>query len=219
MKRVGRAIKHYFYTKFRRYALWPTWRLFFTSLLFLLAGLFFLRSNNLTALDKYREVLKADKNSGSVYEKLDNLQKFTFGHLNSDIGRPVELVGTYQRDSQKIFTAAQSSLTEDGQKPDIYLQAQKTCEAKGIPITARAQCAADYVLDNNPDIEQDKLKVKLPDKALYSFEFTSPRWVWDPAGISLALSLIFFCGAIFRMILARYLRHRWSRWDDKYLRS
>lgn len=219
MKWVGRVIKQYFYTKFRRYAVWPTWRLFFTSLVFLLVGLFFLRSNNLTALAKYREVIKADKNNGSVYEKLDDLQKFTFGHLNSDLGRPVELVGTYERDAQKIFTAAQSTLTADGEKSDIYLQAQKTCEAKGIPITARAQCAADFVLENNPDIEEDKLKVKLPDKALYSFEFTSPRWVWDGAGISIVLSLIFFSGAILRMLLARYLRRRWSRWDDKYLRS
>jgi hypothetical protein len=217
MKRVDKLLGRYLYTRFRRYAVWPTWRLFFTSLLFLLVALFFLRSNNITALEKYRQVIKADENGGSVYEKLDDLQKFTFSHLNSDIGRPVQLVNTYNRDANEIFEKAQEELNATGASSDIYLTAQKECEARGIPITARAQCVADYVLSNNPNVEQEKLEVKLPDKALYSFRFPSPKWVWDAAGISLALSLIFFMGAIFRMALARYLRRRWVNWDKKYL--
>ena len=208
----------FFYSRFRRYATWPTWRLFFSSLLFLIIGLFFLRSNNITALEKYRDVIKADENNGSVYEKLDDLQSYTFSHLNSGVGRPVQLVNTYNRDANKVFDVAQAKIDSQGggDKKDIYLEAQKACEAKGIPITARAQCAADYAIANNPNIERGKLNVKLPDKSLYSFSFTSPRWAWDAAGISLFISILFFFGAILRMILAWYLRKRWVKWDDKY---
>lgn len=217
MKRVDKLFGKYLYQKFRRYAVWPTWRLLFTSLFFFILGIFFLRSNNISALDKYRQVIKADENNGSVYEKLDDLQKYTFGHLNSDVGQPVQLVNTYNRDAQKVFSAAQDKLSSEGQKRDIYLEAQRACEAKRIPITARAQCAADYALANNPNIKQEDLKVTLPDKALYSFTFSSPRWAWDAAGICLFISGLFFFGAIFRMLLARWARKRWVDWDKKYL--
>lgn len=217
-KSLGRRFFGYFYKKFRRYAVWPTWRLFFTALLFFVLAVFFLRSNNITALEKYRAVIKADENNGSVYEKLDDLQKYSFGHLNSGIDRPVQLVNTYNRDANRVFLVAQAKLdAENGGAKDIYLEAQKACEAKGIPITARAQCAADYALTNNPSIDQKKLIVTLPDKALYSFTFTSPRWAWDAAGICLLISFLFFFGAIFRMIFAWYARKRWVDWDKKYL--
>ncbi len=220
MKRVDKLFGKYIYQKFRHYAVWPTWRLFFTSLFFFVLSIFFIRSNNVTALEKYREVIKADENNGSVYEKLDDLQHYTFTHLNSGVSRPVQLVNTYNRDANKVFEVAQNKLdAESGgaSKKDIYLEAQKVCEAKGIPITARAQCAADYALANNPGIDQKKLSVTLPDKALYSFTFSSPRWTWDAAGICLFISVAFFVGSILRMILAWYARKRWVNWDAKYL--
>ncbi len=218
MKRAGKYLGSLLYTRFKRYAVWPTWRLVFTALFFFVLGVLFLRANNNSALDKYREVIKADKNGGSVYEKLEDLQRYTFGHLNSDIGQPVQLVNTYNRDAQKIFSAAQLKLTASGvTERNIYLEAQKICEAKGIPITARAQCAADYVLNNNPTIKQEDLKVKLPDKSLYSFRFSSPRFAWDAAGICLFIGVIFLFGALFRTCLAWILRRRWAGWDSKYL--
>lgn len=214
--RVDKYLRALVYKRFQRYASWPTWRLIFTSLFLLSLAVLFLRNNNSTALQKYREVIKADQNGGSVYEKLEDLQRFTFSHLNSGISQPVQLVNTYNRDAQKVFNDAQNKLELSGQTEDIYLKAQKECESHGIPITARAQCAADYVLSNNPTVDQSQLKVTLPDKSLYSFEFTSPRWAWDAAGISLLLSLIFLSGAIFRTFLAYYLRGRWVSWEDKY---
>lgn len=215
---MSRKTTRLVYKKFKRYATWPTWRLVFTSLLFFLAGAFFLRSNNITSLELYQEVIKADEHSGNVYEKLDQLQEFTFGHLNSDIGRPVQLVYSYDRDANKIFAEAQAKLNASGDgTQDIYLEAQKACEAKGIPITARAQCAADYAMENNPQIAQEKLEVQLPDKALYSFRFNSPKWTWDMAGICIALGLVLLLGAIIRMWLAWFLRKRWSTLDRKYL--
>ncbi|HRV76366.1 MAG: hypothetical protein H6799_00205 [Candidatus Nomurabacteria bacterium] len=221
MRRVGKSLykklSRFLYTRFRRYATWPTWRLFFSSLFFLVIGIFFLRSNNITALEKYRDVIKADENNGSVYEKLNDLQRYTFGHLNSGVERPVQLVNTYNRDANKLFDIAQAKLNASGLgEKDVYLEAQKACEAKGIPITARAQCAADYVLSNNPSINAEQLKVNLPDKSLYSFTFSSPRWAWDAAGISLFISVLFFLGAIFRMLLAWYLRKRLVKWEYRY---
>jgi hypothetical protein len=218
MKRVGRFIGSLLYKKFKRYAMWPTWRLLFTSLFFLVVAVIFLRANNTSSLEKYSEVIKADQKGGSVYEKLEDLQKYTFGHLNSDIGQPVQLVNTYDRDAQEVFRKAQSELNSTGATRNVYLEAQEICEKKGIPITARAQCAADYAFNNNPGIAQEQLKVKLPDKALYSFRFPSPRWAWDGAGISLLLCFVFLFGALFRTLLAWYLRKRWVNWDQKYLK-
>lgn len=217
-KSLYRKSKSFFYARFRRYATWPTWRLFFSSLLFFVIAIFFLRSNNITALEKYRDVIKADERNGSVYEKLDDLQSYTFGHLNSGVGRPVQLVNTYNRDADRVFGVAQAKIDkEGGGQKDIYLEAQKACEARGIPITARAQCAAEYALANNPNVEQSKLTVNLPDKALYSFTFSSPRWAWDAAGICIFISALFFFGAVIRMVLAWYARKRWTTWDRKYL--
>lgn len=220
-KRVGKAISRYFYIKFKRYALWPTWRLLFTALLFLIIGVLLLRSNNQTALNKYQDVLKADQFGGAVYEKLEELQDYTFSHMNSNLDQPVQLVYTYNRDADQVFREAQARLNSSGsvESRDIYLEAQKECESRGIPITTRAQCVSDYVLSNNPEFNQDQLEVDLPDKSLYSFEFSSPRWTWDGAGIALFLSLIFFLGAIFRTLLAWFLRRRWTSWENKYLRG
>ncbi len=209
-------LKTYTKAKLKKYASWPSWRLVFTCLFFLALGFVWLRLNNQEALRKYHAVLKADQLDGNVYEELAKLRDFTLTHMNSGLRQPVQLVYAYNKDAEQIIKASSSSLNAD---PNYYLDAQKECEAKGIPITARAQCVAEKVSSANPESGQPatNAKINLPDKALYSFKFNSPRFSLDWAGLSFLISFFFALIFIFRMLIARWVRKRWPSIEDAYL--
>jgi hypothetical protein len=220
LKRVVKPIRAYLYSKLRRYSVWPTWRLIFTSLVLLCSAFFVLRLNNQTALKKYREVLLADQDRGNVHEKLEDLREFTFSHINAGINRPVELVYTYRADAEEVLAKKAEQASSQEQR-DLYLEGQKECEARSLQITLRAQCVADYVNTKRQELgapEQDSVeKVRLPDKALYSFKFNSPRFTFDLAGVLFVAAGFFLLLAIFRMMLGWWVRRKWSGWEAKYL--
>ena len=157
-----------------------TWQL--TVALFIMVGLsvFSLRANNLKMVELRSNVVQADIKQTGLPQAIEALNYHVFHHMNTQIVRPVELVNTYNIQAQAAIEAA----SKNGR--DIYAEATAACERRGIPLTSIAQCAADYAVANNPNV--DAQKIKLPDKNLFIYTFASPLWTPDLAGFSLLIT-------------------------------
>lgn len=170
-----------------------TWQLVVALLIVLLSAAFFLRQNNVRMVELRNLVLQADEQQADVAGAIKELNEHVFSHMNTEIVRPIELVHSYNRQSQAVLEKASK-----GSGRDIYAEATAACERQGIPPTTIAQCAANYALNNNPGI--DPAAVKLPEKDQFVYSFATPLWTPDAAGISLVLSAILILWLVARLI-------------------
>lgn len=162
-----------------------------------------LRQNNLTALNLRNEVLQADKENGDTEAALKKLREYVHGHMNTNLATgtsvypPIQLKYRYERlvQTEKDRVAAASG--------NIYNDAQNYCE-KNFPQSfyggGRLPCIQNY-LDTHPRAEPRPI----PD-SLYKFDFASPAWSLDMAGVSLVLSALFLL-----LFLVRFSLERWFR--------
>lgn len=169
-----------------------------------LISVYAMRQNNLTAIRLRDQVIEADKNNGDVETPLRELREYTYSHMNADLStgsgvqQPVQLKYRYDR-----LVAAEKARV-DAANGDIYTQAQAECERQfpaGVSGRGRIGCIEQYVssrgVSENP----------IPD-ALYKFDFVSPVWSPDVAGISLALAVICFLLFVVRFTLEKWFKHR-----------
>jgi hypothetical protein len=175
-----------------------------------LVALFSLRANNLTMIRLRDEVFIADKNGGDVEASLRALREYVYGHMNTSlvsgenpIRPPIQLKYTYER-----LVTAEKERTKV-KNAGVYDEATIACEAQygQGKIQERAKCVSDFVAARGvTEIEEP-----IPD-ALYKFDFTSPRWSPDIAGLSLLISGVCFVGFIIRFLsdraVRKYLQYR-----------
>ncbi len=169
------------------------WHLLLMFSLLLTVGLFSLRHNNLKMVELRNAVVVADENNGDVESALADLNKHVFKHMNTKIVRPIEMVGGYNRSVEAVIRESSNS----GHR-DIYAEATKVCEKRGIPVASIAQCAANYAMQNNST--KDPAGIKLPDKNLFTYTFASPKWAPDFAGIVLLITSVIGIWIILRAI-------------------
>lgn len=193
---------HHLWTKFR-----PAQAIYFlaAAVVFFIIGVVALRQNNLTAIRLRDEVLKVDEQNGDVEAALRRLREHVYSHMNSELGggasnvqQPIQLKYRYER----LVTAEKERVSSVNEQ--IYNDAQEECERRfpaGLSGGNRIPCIEAYVSSRNAK-EQP-----IPD-SLYKFDFVSPRWSPDVAGISLALSALFVLLFIVRLGLERWLKHR-----------
>lgn len=153
-----------------------------------------LRQNNLRMIELRNEVIAEDAESGNIDKlapKIEILGNYVLNHMNTDMGAPLELPGTYNAAVEKIRKKVAASGSANSA---VYAEAQSICEDPNVLLTVRAQCIQDYVT-NHAAAGSDPEELEFPDKALYSYSFSSPAWSPDLAGISLliaGLSLVTF---------------------------
>lgn len=196
MSIINRRKVHHTYTKLRPLKAWP---FLAASLLFLLIGIYGLRQNNYEMIRLRDEVIEADKNNGDVEGALAELRSFVYGHMNTDLNSgklainepPLQLKYRYDR------LAAQQEATVSKQNEQIKKKAASICAQRypGAGFNSpRVNCVADYVRQNGVqvgDVPSD----------LYKFNFISPRWSPDLAGLSLLASAIFFTLFIIKLLV------------------
>lgn len=177
-----------------------TWYFFGAFLVFLAIGVYAVRQNNLTSIRLRDEVLKADAQNGDVEAALQRLRKHMHSHMNAGLSsgslqQPVQLKYTYERllaDRQRESAGSQA----------LYEEAQAYCESRGGSLReGRVPCVQQYVSQRGGQAEIPHV----PD-ALYKFDFVSPKWSPDLAGVSLLLA-----GVSLALFLIRYLTERWFR--------
>lgn len=148
-----------------------------------------LRHNNVQ-MERLRDaVYAADKNNGDINTALNNLRKYVYSHMNTNLstGRgnikpPIQLKYTYQR----LYDAKLAQVQAANQQ--IYLDAQFYCHAHADQNSVPAQqgCIQNYAVTHGVGAAN----INIP-AGLYEFDFISPVWSPDLAGWALVSSIIF----------------------------
>jgi hypothetical protein len=193
---------HHYWVAFKK----PTLYFFvICAVLFSTLAVYSLRANNLKMLELKQAVLVADEKNGDIEGALQQLRAFVTTHMNTAMRTqdasepPIQLINQFNR-----YMQAEQARVANQDTNKIYREAQARCESGAIPLTARAQCIQEFVLANGGGVQQ----LTIPPKELYTFDFASPRWAFDLAGISIILATTFYLLLIFRFIFARIMKHK-----------
>lgn len=175
-----------------------TWQLILIFLLFLLASVWSLRQNSLRIGTLAQQVLQADEAGEGIEQALQRFGDYKLHHMNTRISHPIQLEHSYQRAYQENLKRAEA--TSNG---GIYRRAQDACEDPNKLLSERAACIQDYVTRNAPPGRDPEL-VESPDIALFTYDYASPIWSPDPAGLLLLLT-----GLTGLLLVARFIAGKW----------
>ncbi len=156
------------------------------------------------------EVVKADETNGDVQAALQNLRNYVMSHMNTNLRSkskfatdepPIQLVNQYNR---AVAAAQEAAATATGNQA-LYLEAEASCKARQVPLTATAQCIQDYVAARSTG-SVSKVSVTVP-KALYTYDFVSPKWSPDLAGWSVVLTGVLGVLLMLRIAINQAVSH------------
>jgi hypothetical protein len=178
----------------------PTWVFLILFLSSAAVCVISLRHNNETMIKLRSAVYAADKNNGDVNTALNNLRRYVYGHMNTNLSSggnaikpPIQLKYTYER-----LQAAEQKHADDA-NTSVYTQAQTYCQQQNsVDFSGRNRvpCITDYVTTHGQ-------KANTTPVALYEFDFVSPVWSPDLAGWSLVTSVLLFVLFISSLLLDR----------------
>ncbi len=181
-----------------------TWVFLGLAIALAFISIYSMRQNNLVSIRLRDTLIEADKNNGDVETPLRALREHVYAHMNANLStgtgsqQPVQLKYRYDR-----LVAAEKARTQAA-NGSIYTNAQAECERQ-VPAGAsgggRIACIEQYVSSRGV------VETAIPD-ALYKFDFVSPVWSPDVAGISLVLAAICFLLFVVRFTLEKWLHHR-----------
>ncbi len=171
----------------------PLWVLFAASILMMFISALSLRANNQNMIKLRDAVFIADEQDGDVEKALQELRKYVYSHMNTDLAPgenairpPIQLKYRYER-----LVAAEQANSQTG-SGDIYQEAQAYCEKQhpsGFSGSNRLPCIREYL--DTRGVRSTDTNVSIPED-LYKFDFASPRWSPDLAGWSLVIAVLLF---------------------------
>lgn len=181
-----------------------TWYLLAACLIFLAIGVQGLRQNNLEAIRLRDEVVKADEQNGDIETPLRKLREHIYSHMNSDLSsgattikQPIQLKNRYES-----LVAAEAK-RQKSQNLKVQKEAERVCRKKfpsGGFNSPRVACVVEYLRKNNT--KQREIPAEL-----YKFDFVSPAWTADKAGLSLLAAGVLFIVLIVRIIVGWWYRY------------
>lgn len=196
---MDKRYAHHLWTRIRPIKPW-----YFLLLTVVFAGLaaYGLRSNYLHMVSLREQVYAADKSGKGVTEALQELRDFMGKHMNTNLTSgdtsvypPLQLKYTYDR-----LVQAKGEQTSD-YNARIYTNAQKYCEAKIPNYTIgkyRVQCIQQYIASHG----RESVTI---DPDLYKFDFYSPNWSPDLAGLSIVFACLSLLGFIATYLFRRFI--------------
>lgn len=197
---INKSKAHHYWKAIRRPSLFVIVAGF---VLFSALSIYGLRINNTRMLELKQAVFTADEQNGDIEAALQNLRNHVNSHMNTQLRAPdateppIQLVNQFNR-----YVQAEQLKLANQDTNKVYQDAQARCETGAIPLTARAQCIQEYIIANGGNAPQ----LSLPPKELYTFDFASPKWSPDLAGISIVLAITFFILLVIRLIVGRYMK-------------
>lgn len=186
-----------------------TWQLVVMLLLVSLLAASLLRLNNLGMVERRDAVIAADKSGDKqqIKQSLLELQHYVTSHMNTDLGSGVYLVSSYERDRAAALEAASDSTNPNSK---VYQQASIECRSRfqgGVESFRNdyVQCVIDRVSSLR---QQDDAvaSIGLPKADTYRYDFASPLWSLDLAGITVAIGVVIALIIIARMVTVVLLR-------------
>ncbi|MCU0667711.1 MAG: hypothetical protein MUF85_03800 [Patescibacteria group bacterium] len=191
---MNKGSLHHYYIKYRYISL------LIPIILITISGvvaIYSLRDNNLKMLKLKEAVVVADANGGDVEKALQDLRTHVNTHMNTKLRPddssepPIQLVKRYEQ----IIALQQANSNVDSRIQKLLQDGQRQCANVGDSL--RNQCIKDYFVANGGGNEY----FKLPPKELYTFDFASPRWTPDRAGLSLVVFFVSVAALVARLIV------------------
>lgn len=149
----------------------------------------------------YDKLIATDAAGGDVEQALKELRVYIYSHMNTTIGSPtgvkppIQLKGTYDR----LVAAEQARIKQAND--DLYARAQKECERlipEGLSGRGRIGCITDFVSNGT-------VKEQIIPEGLYKYDFVSPYWSADTAGIGIVVTTIVGLALLYNVVLYRRL--------------
>lgn len=145
-----------------------------------------LRNNNVRSGELYKLVQAADESGVGVQEALKNLQEHVAGHMNASplpqLGEnaPVQLSKSYER-AKLVESVRVSSERERVTREGIGF-----CESRfgNANLVTRSNCIAEYGAGHPVQPEREIVA------DLYKYDFVSPSWTFDKAGVMVLISVL-----------------------------
>ncbi len=173
------------------------------AVFFLILGIYGMRQNYSRMVELRAAVASADKQNGDVETALRNLREFVYNHMNTNLSSgnvaikpPIQLKYRYER-----LAKTEAKKAEEVNR-EVKKQGEQICIKKypgRIFNSPRVNCTAKYISEHSA--KQNPIP-----SDLYKFDFISPVWSPDLAGVSLLLSLVFFAALLFRTGLEFWYR-------------
>jgi hypothetical protein len=179
-----------------------TWQLLIVLLLVTLVAATFLRMNNLGMVDRRSAVLAADEQGDkqAVKSALLELQRYMSSHMNTELNGGLYLSHSYERDRAAALEAATGSTNPNSA---VYQQASVECRSRfrgGVASFRNdyVQCVVEKVgsLSSGQDPAQG---LKLPRAGNYHYDFVSPSWTPDLAGLTVAIGILIIVVIVVRL--------------------
>lgn len=159
-----------------------------------------LRQNNFRMIELRQAVVVADETGADVEQPLQELRAHVHKHMNTNLSGgnfgikpPIQLKGRYER----LMQAEESRIKEANAQ--VAAQAESVCAGQfpgGGFNAPRVECIQAYV-------SQNAVKTSEVAEDLYKFDFVSPKWSPDLAGISMVLAAISGLLLLVRIAVAR----------------
>lgn len=207
---LNKKLLHHWLVQLRRV---KTWHLLAAFVLLAGVSAFLLRQNNLHMIELRNLVMKADEDpNGDTKQALLNLQRYVSTHMNTDLGEGLYLQNSYRR---AYDAAVQQAVTATNPNARLYDQVELECRPvfqRTNSFPAYTRCAAEKLSQLAPG--HDPLSnLKTPPVDLYHYNFVSPRISFDPAGISVLLTLFVAVLIVMRLVgyAALKLLLKWPR--------
>ena len=173
-----------------------TWQLVLILLVMLFLAATLLRLNNVGMVQRRNAVVAADKHGEieNIHARLYDLQRYSAGHMNADTNT-FYLQEQYNRDAQKALDAAQAA----NPGSNANAEAERVCKPQFSGYsTAYLQC---FLRELEKYPTSDTLpSVKMPNPALYQYNFVSPLWSPDFAGFAVLICLLLALSIFLRTI-------------------
>lgn len=193
---------HHYYTIIRPIR---SWYLLVVALVFAALAVHGLRENYSKMADLREAVYVADRQNGDVEAALAKLREHVHAHMNTNLSSgnnaikpPIQLKARYER-----LVKTESERVKQLNR-QVTARGEQIC-AQRFPATGYNAPRVDCIQKNfAANAVQEK---SIPD-SLYKFDFISPRWSPDLAGISILFSAFFFTLFLTRWLAGIYIRRR-----------
>ena len=177
-----------------------------------------LRHNNVRMGELRAAVFLADEEGDDqkLEEALQALRQHVLGHMNADLQpndagesdlQPIQLPHKYYRDIEVFWRRA---LTQAGVDPAPLNEALSTCETAEYGISQRPSCLFGQIEKRqealiaaaDPDEPVEPFPVPdLPATELYVYDFPSPQWSADLAGLSIVVFIASLALLFIRLLI------------------
>ncbi len=195
-----------------------TWQLLILLVLALFVTATFLRLNNIGMSQRREAVLAADEAGDTevVRDRLYDLQRYSAVHMNASTGS-FYLEESYNRERQRLVERANSQSSRESQNLQQRVE-EEVCRPRAIANGWSWQGTPDdrYTSCMLAELQQysaadDFVNMVQVSPDLYRHSFASPRWSFDFAGLSVAITgfiVLIIIGRGVGLLVLRIMLHK-----------